>query len=280
MVTDAQELPAVKVAPRLFWWKEVLLIGVFYSLYTGSRNKFGSARLAEGAQPVRAFGNARHLIRIEKALGLFHERAIQHAFLGWHWFLRFWNVFYGSAHFIVTIGVFVCMYRKGRHMFTKWRNCILLTTGLALVGFSLFPVMPPRLLDSNTRYGGAVIEQQQNIAPYGIHDTLEEVGGLWNFDSGAISKLSNQFAAMPSLHCAWSTWCAIVGWHLTRRRWARALLVLHPLITVFCIVVTGNHFWIDGVGGLLTLGLGYLLGKGFDDLNDRRLARKAALAAQ
>ena len=280
MVTETGELTAAKPAPRLYWWKEVLLIAVFYALYTGSRNKFGSATLAEGAQPTKAYDNATHLIRIEKALGLFHEKAIQHAFLSWHWFLKFWNVFYGSAHFIVTIGVFVWMYRKGRHLFTKWRNCILLTTGLALVGFSLFPVMPPRLLDSPTRYGGAVIQQERNIPEYGIKDTLEEVGGLWNFDSGAVSKLSNQYAAMPSLHCGWSTWCAIVGWQLTRRRWARALLVLHPIATIFCIIVTGNHYWIDGLGGLLTLGLGYLLGRAINDLNDRRLERKATLAAR
>ncbi len=273
---EVQQTSPAKAAPRLYWWKEVLLIGVFYGLYTFSRNRFGSARLSDLGKPSQAFDNARQLIRIEDAIGLFHEQAIQQFFLGARWFIRFWNVFYGTAHFVVTIGVFVWMYRKKRHIFTKWRNCILATTALALIGFSLYPVMPPRLLDSTSHYGGAQIMQERGIEPYEFVDTLEEVGGLWSFDSGTMSKLSNQYAAMPSLHCAWSTWCALVGWRLTRRRWARALLVAYPFATLFCIVVTGNHYWIDGLGGLLTLGVGYLIGHYFDVWNDARIARRAA----
>jgi membrane-associated phospholipid phosphatase len=150
---------------------------------------------------------------------------------------------------------------------------ILATTALALVGFSLYPVMPPRLLDSTSHYGGADIAQARGIEPIGIHDTLADVGGLWSFDSGAMTKLSNQYAAMPSLHCAWATWCALVGWRLTRRRWLRATLVIYPFLTLFCIIVTGNHFWIDGIGGLATLGIGFLLGHYFDEWNDWRLER-------
>jgi len=278
VVAEVQELSPAKAAPRLYWWKEALLIGVFYSVYTFCRNRFGSARLGD-SKPTQAFNNARHLIRIEKAVGLFHEKAIQHFFITSRWFIWFWNVFYGTFHFIVTIGLFVWMYLRARHMFTKWRNVILATTALALVGFSLFPVMPPRLLDNASRYGGAAIQAERHISPYGFHDTLEEVGGLWSFSSGTMSKLSNQYAAMPSLHCGWATWCALVGWRLTRRRWARALLVVYPLCTLFCIVVTGNHYWIDGIGGLTTLGVGFLVGHYFDVWNDKRVARKLARTA-
>lgn len=266
-------LTPAKASPRLFWWKEAILIGAFYALYTASRNRFGSARLGD-AKPTQAFNNARELIRIEEAVGLFHEKAIQQAFLGARWFIWFWNVFYGTFHFIVTIGLFVLMYKKSRHLFTKWRNVILATTALALFGFSLFPVMPPRLLDDTSRYGGYEIQVERGIPPYGFHDTLKEVGGLWSFDSGTMSKISNQYAAMPSLHCAWATWCALVGWRITRRRWARTLLVVYPFLTLFCIVVTGNHYWIDGIGGLLTLGVGYLVGHYFDEWNDRRVHRR------
>lgn len=273
MVTDVQTLSPAKASPRLYWWKEALLIGVFYTLYTASRNRFGSARLGD-AKPTQAFDNARHLIRIEQFLGLFHEKAIQHAFLPWRGFIWFWNVYYGTFHFIVTIGLFVLMYKRARHLFTRWRNVILATTALALFGFSLFPVMPPRLLDDASRYGGHLIQVERGIEPYGFHDTLKEVGGLWSFDSGTMSKISNQYAAMPSLHIGWSTWCALVGWRLTRRRWARALLVLYPLLTLFCIIVTGNHYWLDGIGGLITLALGFVVGHYFDAWNDKRIHRK------
>ena len=273
MTTPVQARRPAKVAPRLYWWKEALLIAGFYALYSFTRNQFGSARL-DSNEPTQAFDNARHLIKIERSFGLFHERELQHAFLGADWFIRFWNIFYGTAHFMVTVALFIVMFHKARHMFTKWRNVILATTALALVGFSLYPVMPPRLLDSTSHYGGAAIAETRGLGPVGIHDTLADVGGLWSFDSGAMTKLSNQYAAMPSLHCAWATWCALVGWRLTRRRWLRAVLVVYPFLTLFCIIVTGNHFWIDGIGGLATLGIGFLVGHYFDEWNDWRLERK------
>ena len=61
-----------------------------------------------------------------------------------------------------------------------------------------------------------------------------------------MQTVSNQYAAMPSLHIAWSTWCALVMWQLTRKRWARVLIVLYPVVTLFGIVVTANHYWLDG----------------------------------
>jgi hypothetical protein len=287
MTAPVQDVPTAPAAPRLYWWKEVLLIAGFYVLYTASRNQFGSARLAPGEQPTEAFDNAVQLIDWEKAIRLFVEPDIQSAFIDFRWFIWFWNVFYGTAHFVVTIGLFLWMFHRARPMFTKWRNCILATTALALIGFSLFPVMPPRLLDSTSRYGGACLQIERDggtcteealaeFEPtYGFVDTLAEVGGLWSFDSGAMTKLSNQYAAMPSLHCAWATWCALVGWRITRRRWARTLLVVYPFLTLFCIIVTANHYWIDGVGGLVTLAAGYFVGSRFDLWNNARLARKA-----
>ena len=52
------------------------------------------------------------------------------------------------------------------------------------------------------------------------------------------------------MHIGWSTWCAVAMWPLLRRRWQRVVVFLYPLATLFCIIVTANHYWIDGVGGL------------------------------
>jgi hypothetical protein len=46
---------------------------------------------------------------------------------------------------------------------------------------------------------------------------------------------------------------------------------------LFCIVVTGNHYWIDGVGGLLALGIGIVVGFGLHRWNSDRLDRRAAI---
>jgi membrane-associated phospholipid phosphatase len=89
-----------------------------------------------------------------------------------------------------------------------------------------------------------------------------------------MEKISNQFAAMPSLHIGWASWCAFALWPLARKRWVRAAFLLYPALTLLCIVVTANHFWLDGVGGQLALGLGFLIGTGIHRFNQARLDRQ------
>ena len=224
---------------RLHWWREVLYILAFYSVYSFVRNK-GVAADSSG----EAFRNAKQIIRVEERLASFHEEAIQDVFLPWDWFIRFWNIFYGTAHFLVTVIALVYLFRRMSDRYPLWRNTLACTTGLALIGFAFYPLMPPRLLPPS----------------YGFVDTLKDVGGLWSFESGAVAKISNQYAAMPSLHFAWATWCAFVLLPALRRPWLRALMVSYPLLTLFAIVVTANHFWLDAVGGAVTLAGGFVLG--------------------
>ena len=88
--------------------------------------------------------------------------------------------------------------------------------------------------------------------------------------------MSNQYAAMPSLHFGWSSWCAFVLWPAARDRvWLRVLLVAYPLATLFAIIVTANHFWLDAVGGALVLGVGYAVASA---LTGRRSASAASSA--
>jgi hypothetical protein len=63
-------------------------------------------------------------------------------------------------------------------------------------------------------------------------------------------------------------------WPLLRRRWQRAVVFLYPLATLFCIIVTANHYWIDGVGGLFCFAVGTLSGWGLHRWNQSRLDRK------
>lgn len=260
--------------PRLLWWKEVLIIGTFYVVYSWIRNQFGSS--GSTLSPKVPFENAIDIIRLEQRLGLYVEHQIQTAFLSAKGFLQFWNTFYGTAHFGVTFGTFVALFRLAPRRFVRWRNALAFTTALALIGFSFYPLMPPRLLTDTGRYGGAalVAAAQDLPTPIDFVDTLKEFGGPWDFDSGTMTKISNQYAAMPSLHCAWATWCALALWPLVRRRWAKALVVLYPIATLFCIIVTGNHYWIDGLGGLAILALGWFAGNTLENWNQQRLNRQ------
>lgn len=251
MATETIETEPAPSRSRLRWWREILYIGVFYAVYSAVRNA-GTGADSVGA----AFDNAKDDIEIERTLGLYHEESIQEAFLGQRWFIKACNIFYGSFHFVVTAAALVWCFRRRPDRYPLWRNTLAATTGLALIGFAFFPLMPPRLLP----------------ASYGYVDTLARIGGLWSFESGAMKAVSNQYAAMPSLHFGWSTWCALVLWPAaTGRRWAQALLVAYPLVTLFAIVVTGNHFWLDAAGGAAVLAAGYALAS-----IGRRLARGVA----
>jgi hypothetical protein len=258
---DTSPAPA---RPRLRWWFEVVLVLGFYAIYSSVRNTFGS----KAVQPEEALRNAERVIDIERTIGLFHEEAIQRAFIGWDGFIRFWNIFYGSFHFVVTIFALLWLFVRFPLRYEKYRNIILATTGLALVGFSFFPLMPPRLVN-------------ECVGPYGgcdrsfeFVDTLRHVGGLWSFDSGTMSNLSNQYAAMPSLHFGWAVWCCMALVPTFRSRIVRALLIIYPLLTLFAIVVTANHYWLDAVGGAGGLALGYLIGSLITRASARyRLAR-------
>src|SRR5262249_28080530 len=128
---------------RLYWWKEASLVLAFYLVYSFTRNRFGSHRVEVGEEPLHAFNNALRIIDWEKALHLFHEQQIQSRFLDFTIFLQFWNTFYGTAHFLVTAGAFIWLYRARPAIFPLWRNVLGATTALAILGFSLFPLMPP-----------------------------------------------------------------------------------------------------------------------------------------
>ena len=245
----------------LRWWREGIYMAVYYGVYTAVRNTQGSAGKGFSTKgSMTAFHHARQVIGLERHLSIFHERSVQSRFDGWNHFLQFWNIYYGTAHFVVTAAAIIWMFRRQPGRYPYWRNVLALMTGLALVGFALYPLMPPRLLDLA---GGH----------YGFVDTLQRYGGSWSFDSGAMAKISNQYAAMPSLHFGWSSWCALVFWPACTRWWTKALAALYPACTLFAIVVTANHYVLDALGGAIVLGLAVLLARPLTTLTAARQTR-------
>jgi membrane-associated phospholipid phosphatase len=284
---SADQLVSVdaKVPPardhRLFWWKEALIAVSFYAVYSWTRNQFGSNRLAGDGIPQHAFNNARQVIRFERRVGLFHEESIQEWFLAQRWLIQAMNTFYGTAHFVITLGVFLLLYLRRKDAFPQWRNTLAVMTALAIIGFALFPLMPPRLLDAPcSDYGGECIGSglRPEGGTFGFVDTLSVYGGPWSFDSEGMADISNQYAAMPSLHIGWASWSAIALWPLIHRWWLRAAVLAYPLLTLLVIVVTANHYWIDAVGGLAIFAVGAIVGWGIHRWNQNRLDRAWELA--
>ena len=258
--TELEPAPVCRRQWGLRWWKEVLYVLAFYLVYSAIRNTQGSASVSA----AHALHNAMDIIRIERAVGAFHEQAVQAAVLHLgHAFIEFWNLFYGTFHFVVTAFALIYVFRRFPERYARWRNTLALTTALALIGFALYPLMPPRLLDLHGLH-------------YGFVDTLERFGSLWSFDSGTMEKISNQYAAMPSLHFAWSLWCMLILFPVLRHWWTKALAVLYPVCTLFAIVVTANHYVLDALGGAVCFGVGYALG----GLVTRRWEKRPAEAAQ
>jgi hypothetical protein len=237
---------------RLYWWIEILAGLAFYICYSFVRNlHHGNA--AEARQ------HAYDLIDIQKWLGINHEQSIQ----AWAHHSRVFviaaNYFYGSLHFIVTAGVMIYLYRRWTNDYPRWRNTLAISTGAALIGFALFPLMPPRLLPHH----------------FGFIDTLAKDPAFWSFNSGTVNKISNQFAAMPSVHCAWALWCACALVPRLRHVWAKALAALYPVLTTVVIVVTANHYILDAVGGFLAFGVGFTLARAFTRAGTRRTMKYA-----
>lgn len=276
---DGTEPAAVRPdrTPRLRWWRELTYIVLVYVAYSAVRNQFGSGA-GRSVDPDPAFHHAKAVIQVQRNIGLYFENRLQDWYLDLplDGLIRVWNIYYGVLHFVVAAAALVILFRKAPERYRVWRNTLAFTTMLALVGFASFSLMPPRLLDDPGIYGGCQVYAgttpealdaggvDTGEAPcdeFGYVDTVAEFGGWASFGSEEMAKVSNQYAAMPSMHIGWSTWCAFVLAPLARRRWLRWLAISYPVLTLFDIIVTGNHYWIDGLGGLAGLAVGYLIAR-------------------
>jgi hypothetical protein len=217
--------------PRV--WFEILLIGVSYWLYSLIRNHVPEQRRD-------ALRHAHTVWDFERDFGLGLEHSVNHSLNAVTWLIVGMNYFYATMHFVVTIGVLVWLYVRRPDRFRPARSVLFITTWVALLGFWLYPLAPPRLLP-----GAGFIDTVE------VHDTW---GSL---SKGGLSHVSNQYAAMPSMHIGWSLWCGITVAALAARTWVRVLGALYPVLTLVVIVATGNHFWLDAVGGALCLAIGY-----------------------
>jgi hypothetical protein len=225
---------------RLHWYKEFAIIASVYMVYESVRN------LSEG-RPSVAFAHALQIMSWQTSLGINHEKAIQDWALNSKALIVVSNYYYGIAYIACTILILLWLYRRRPDDYPLWRNTLLVGTVLGLVGFATYPLMPPRLLDAS-----GFADQT-----YGFVDTLVKYPTFWSFDSEAMKSISNQFAAMPSLHCGWALWGAAALLPRVRSLWMKALAVAYPMATIFVVVATANHYFLDAVGGAVIFAVGY-----------------------
>ena len=208
-----------------------------------------------------ARNNAEHLVRLEKAVGLYHEHRIQQAFLDWSHFMSFWNLYYGTIHFVAPVVALVLLYRRAPARYLRWRNALVVMLLVSLAIFIAVPLMPPRLMPPHYGFVDAAA-RFFNFGPQ-VHIRFGPDGSP---DPAAVKAFGNLYAAMPSLHVGWATWSALAMLPFVRPLWGKALLLAYPFVTLFAVVVTANHWILDGVGGWIVLAIGWSVIAGWERL--------------
>ncbi|MCI3226518.1 phosphatase PAP2 family protein [Streptomyces sp. NP-1717] len=230
-----------RTAHRPRWWAELLLLVVVYGAYSAGR------LLARGDVST-AVDHGLAILRIEKAFFLNAEHPLNRLFTSTPAIGIPADFAYASLHYLVTPAVLIWLFRRRPARYRAARTWLMLSTLLGLIGFTLLPTCPPRLLD----------------ASYGFVDTMAQYSsyGWWGAEASAprgLGGMTNQYAAMPSLHVGWALWCGVLLWRHGRTPLMRVLGVVYPLLTVIVVMGTANHYFLDAVAGGLVMGAGALL---------------------
>ena len=183
-----------------------------------------------------AFGRGRWLWHAERVLHLPSEAALQRQILGHDTWSRVANGYYAWAHIVVFAATLLWLMVRHRDAYPRWRNLVVAFTAVSLlIGF--LPVAPPRLIPGFDMVDLAARYHQS------VYDGLGK-------------GITDQLSAMPSVHVGWAVLVAAAVIAVDRSRW-RWLALIHPILTTYFIVVTANHYWLDGVGALALLAFVY-----------------------
>jgi hypothetical protein len=180
-----------------------------------------------------ALANADWLIHVERSMGIFHERQVQHALLGHPAVVAVADWLYLNVQFTANLAFLVFLLVLRPSSYVRARNTMFAAMGIALVVHLLFPVAPPRMLTAD-----------------GFVDTVKQHGV--DQDSGALHFLVNPFAAMPSMHVCFAVIVGLTGAAAARRRTSKAAWAAYPVLVAAIVVVTANHFFVDIAGGVAT----------------------------
>ncbi|CAL9527100.1 phosphatase PAP2 family protein [Streptomyces sp. enrichment culture] len=261
------EKPGTEEVPvtRLRWWTELPLIVLVYACYS-------LGRLVVRGDVSDAVDHGLAILRIEKALYLNAESPLNRWFTHEPWLGIPADFWYASLHYLVTPAVLVWLFRSRAVHYRAARTWLMVSTFIGLIGFTLLPTCPPRLLD----------------ASHGFVDTMAHYSswGWWGGEASAprgLGGMTNQYAAMPSLHVGWALWCGVILWRHGRTRTAKTFAVVYPLVTTIVVMGTANHYFLDAVAGAAVMGAGLLLAapamRYADRVKARLLPRPALPAA-
>lgn len=180
--------------------------------------------------PGTALANAHDLMQVEQATGLNVEAGLQDLLVHWDWLIAPSNWVYMYGHWPVIVATLVWLAIRHRDGYVRLRDAMMISGGIGLFIFALYPVAPPRL------------------AGVGIVDTVSEQSVAYRVLQPP--AFVNQYAAMPSLHAGWDLLVGLAIAGAAGYAWLRWVGYLLPLLMSAAVVLTGNHFVLDVVTGL------------------------------
>jgi len=220
---------------------EGALVGIAFLLYFGVRG-------AVVDRPEVAYWHARDVIDAQRWLGIFWEDSLNDWAAGHKLVAQAMNLVYFYLHFplIIAFGIWLYFFRRPRYTLT--RDAFLASGAIALVIYWLYPVAPPRELPE-------LASQFDPTAPAyinGFLDTMQEYLG-YAYDTQSTRTFVKPYAAMPSLHFGWDL---LLGIGIIRAFWGQRWLwvmapigVAMPILQLFSITLTANHFFLDALAG-------------------------------
>ncbi len=188
--------------------------------------------VADGKHEV-AFAHGQQVIDFERSTHTFFEPSLQSWILPAHWAVDIANQIYMNSQFAITISFLACLYLFRNDYYYFVRNMFVVSMVFALLGYALYPTAPPRLYPQ-----------------FGFVDTLTDFSGV-NHDSALVKVFINPYAAVPSMHCAFALMIGGTGVAIARIRFFKALWSMWPLLVMFVVVVTANHYWVDAALGAM-----------------------------
>jgi hypothetical protein len=195
--------------------REAGVIAVLYALWqlAGSLSVLGTGD---------AFRRAHDILGWERDLHLPRETSVQHLITGQPWLVQLCNLYYATMHFGALFAFLLWMFVRHRDQYARVRAVLVAVTASCLV-VQFVPVAPPRLMpgfvDTAAQYGQSVYD---------------------------LGLAGDEYSAMPSVHVAWAV---LIAWGTLRYgagRW-RWIGPAHAVLTVFVVVATANHYWLDGI---------------------------------
>ena len=231
MNSDAQK-------PQRKLWLDILIeAGILVALYF----VYSISRGSIDAKETTAFQNAWKIIDAERALGIFVELDIQALFLKSNFLIHLANILYTICYYPTILVYLLWAFWRHRQKYKFIRTVVVISAFLAFLCFALYPMAPPRFFD-----GGGPAED------LGFIDTLAV---YWNVNESVDQAFYNPYAAMPSLHFAWTVLIGIAIVWMTRSRFGRTIAVLLPFGMLVGIIATANHFILDAVASVFLIGM-------------------------